>query len=504
MSLLKKIKPEFYDLLRSKFDDKDLKRILAAVELADIAHRGQLRRTGEPYIHHPVEVAYLICEMNLDCDTIITAILHDLPEDTNISVEEISRRFGKTIAFMVDGVTKLSHVRLQKDWFGLLGLRKQRLSYFEQQIETIRKMIMATSKDMRIILIKLADKIHNMRTIEGVLPEKRLRFAKETLDIYAPIAERLNIGKWKGELEDLTFPIVYPEEYKVISELYTKQLGAREKKFDKIIKSLLKIFSSSPIKIVRISGRIKHKYSFWKKLKKVSNDYSKIYDLIAFRIITTNEQDCYTALGLIHKRWKPLPGLIKDYIAQPKPNGYQSLHTTVYGPGRNIIEIQIRTQEMHEEAEEGIAAHWHYSDIKNQGAKGYVNNKLTNIKKGQLIWLKELARWQKQIKDSRELEHALSYDFFKDRIFVYTPQGDVRDLPEGSTPIDFAYSIHSDIGNKCSGARVNGKLVGFDKQLKNGDVVEVITNQKSSGPKWDWLEYVKTSNARSKIKSSLK
>ena len=504
MSLLKKIKPEFFDKLQSRFDEKDLNRIIKAVALADNAHQGQFRKTGEPYIDHPIEVAYLLNDIKMDCDTIIAAILHDLPEDTPASIEEINKKFGKTIAFMVEGVTKLSHVRLKKEWFGLLGIKKEKLTNFERQVETLRKMIMATSKDVRIIIIKLADRIHNMRTIEGILPEKRLRFAKETLDIYAPIAERLNISKWKGELEDLTFPIVYPEEYKNINELISKQLSKKQKQFDKIVKALLKNFSLSRIKIIGLSGRVKHKYSYWKKLKKFNNDQTKIHDLIALRLITENEHNCYEALGLIHKHWKPLPGLIKDYIVQPKPNGYQSLHTTVYGPARNIIEIQIRTLKMHEEAEEGIAAHWHYSYNKNQGSKSYINKKFTNVKKTQLVWLKELAKWQKLIKDPNELDHALTYDFFKDRIFVYTPKGDIKDLPDGSTPIDFAYSIHTDIGNKCVGSKVNGKLVGFNQQLKNGDVVEIITNIKSIGPKRDWLKYVKTSAARSKIRSSLK
>lgn len=488
--------------LENRFAGSDLKQINSAFEFAQKAHQNQARLSGEPYIIHPLEVALLLNSLKLDKDSIIAGILHDLPEDTDITLDEIKKKFGKDVACLVDGVTKLSSIRLSTGWFGL-GKKVEKLSAFERQVETMRKMFLATSKDLRVVLIKLADRLHNMRTLSSIDPDKQYRIARETFEIYAPLADRLGIGQWKGELEDLSFSYVYPDEARQLSTRLNRVLVKKNKVVEKSKKSLIKFLVKNKINIVDIHGRVKRLYSLWKKLKRYDNDISQIFDLVALRIIVGNEADCYRVLGLIHEHWRPLPDRIKDYIAIPKPNGYQSLHTTCIGPGGNIIEIQIRDTQMHEQAELGIAAHWYYSQEQRKKYRFSFRKTTRPLPKNMHIWIKELGNWQKSVKDPKELKEALTFDFFKDRIFVFTPQGDVKDLPIGSTPLDFAYIVHSEIGHHCAGAKVNGKIVTLGYELKNGDVVEIIRNNKSN-PKYDWLGIAKTGFARGNIRKYLR
>lgn len=476
----------------------DQKAIKLAYEFAQNIHKHETRGTGGPYIQHPLKVAYYLAENELDPSTIIGALLHDT-EETNPKISsEISKIFGSEVADLVEGVTKLGKIKIKKSWFlpfKFLRSRQEKQLGFQRHLESLRKMLLAMSKDIRVILIKFADRLHNMQTLEGVRPDKQRRIAQETLEIYAPIAHRLGMGKLKGTLEDLSFPYVYPKEYEMTKQLAGKSYQEKEKVCNKAQEIISKVLIENHINS-HIDGRKKHLYSLWKKLTQHNNDINKIYDIIAVRIVVDSIEECYKVLGLIHKTWRPLIGRIKDYIAVPKPNGYQSLHTTIFGPDGEILEIQIRTNQMHYNAEYGIAAHWHYAQ-KNKSAgnvhKGsHLNDKLT--------WLDELAKWQEAQTDENELLNGLNLDFFKDRIFVFTPQGDIHDLPANSSPVDFAYSIHTEVGNKCIGAKVNGKIVKLDYSLNNGDIVDIITKSQSK-PKRDWLRFVKTQRARSKIKS---
>jgi len=496
------LNPKLPDFLE-RIPEADRMYVQSALNLAHTAHVHQKRLSNEPYIYHPIAVAALLADIGMDTTTIIAGILHDLPEDTDVTVDQIRRRFGKEVSFLVEGVTKLSSIRLKKSWFGLGKSRLEELPAFEQQVATLRKMFLATSNDIRVIVIKLADRLHNMRTLEHIKSEGQLRIARETLDIYAPLADRLGIGQWKGELEDLAFPYVYPDEYKQLLKETGRELAIRQYQIVKARKNILKFLSKEQIKIVDIHGRVKRHYSLWKKLQRHDNDLDQIYDLVALRIVVKDEKDCYNAMSIIHNHWRPLPNRIKDYIAMPKPNGYRSLHTTVKGPGGHVIEIQIRDEQMHHEAEQGIAAHWAYNDQKH--SKRFVFNRKTQpISKEQQAWFQELARWQSTIADPHELKESLAFDFFKGRIFVFTPQGDVKDLPYDSTPVDFAYAVHSGVGNNCVGARVNGKMVSLDYHLKNGDVIEIITSPKAKGPTRDWLNFVRSSHARNHIRRALK
>jgi len=467
-------------------DEKCREDLRKAFEFASEAHKGQKRGTGEPYIEHPLSVAQILSKYRLDCSTLIAALLHDVPEDTNYTLQEIEKSFGKPVAKLVDGVTKLSSVRLPK------GVTEEKFADEQEvrRIESYRKLFLASADDLRVILIKLADRLHNMRTLVGVKPEKRYRIAKETLEIYAPLADRLLMGQIKGELEDLAFPYVYPNEYQTLvfrtKDMYKEKTAFLNKVKEKLKRELHKAGIAS-----QIHGRSKHLYSLHKKLQKYENDISRIYDLVALRVLVKNVSDCYAALGKIHEMWKPLPGRIKDYIATPKPNGYRSLHTTVFATDGQIVEIQIRTYEMHAAAEYGLAAHWLYSE-KKQSQK--VPQKMS--------WVCDLASWQKKIK-RKEFSEALKIDFFHDRIFVFSPKGDLFDLPEGATPVDFAYRVHSYLGDHCQGAKVGGKLKQLNEPLKNGDIVEIITN-KNAQPRENWLEFVKTSNARQRIRSTLR
>ncbi len=441
-------------------------------ELADKAHEGQKRASGEEYIVHPIAVARILAEMEMDRSTIAAAILHDVVEDTVVTNEEVATRYGPEIAQLVDGVTKLTQIPYQ--------------SREDAQVENLRKMFLAMAKDIRVIIIKLADRLHNMRTLGNLPPAKQERIARETLDIYAPIAHRLGIWKIKWDLEDLCLRYLDPEAYREIADRVAKKRTERETAVDAVVAQLREQFGALGID-ADVTGRPKHFYSIYSKLKK-GRDFSTIYDLMAVRVIVESVKDCYAALGTAHSIWKPLPGRFKDYIAMPKPNMYQSLHTTVIGPGGEPLEIQIRTLEMHRTSEYGIAAHWRYKDGGKQDA---FENKLQ--------WLRSLLEWQNEMRDSQAFMENLKLDLFENQVFVFSPKGDVLSLPSAATPLDFAYQVHTDVGNHCVGAKVNRKIVPLDYVLRNGDICEILVN-KSSRPSLDWLSLVRTSGAKHKIK----
>jgi GTP pyrophosphokinase len=460
--------------------------IALAYQFALKAHEGQKRKSGEPYFNHCLAVADILLSWNMDDSVLAAGLLHDTLEDTNITLKEIQKNFGDEIAFLVDGVSKLGKIKYR-------GIK--------QKAENMRKFIFALSEDLRVIFIKLADRLHNMRTLNFLPKEKQKRIALETEEIYAPIAYRIGMHNLSGELQDLAFPYLYPEEYKWLLNNVRDKFETRTSYLKKVAPILKEALIKNKIQVLNLDFRAKRWSSLYKKLLLYDMDIEKIYDLVALRIIVSEVSDCYSALGVIHDLWPPLPGRIKDYIAMPKPNGYKSLHTTVFGPDNKKIEIQIRTKEMHEENEFGIAAHWIYKN------KKYNNSKYLNKPEKELEWIKRLRDWQKEKQSedisSDEFLKSLKIDFFKDRIFVLTPKGDVLDLPNGATPIDFAYHIHSEIGNSCAGAKVNDKLVPLDYKLKSGDVVEILT-QKNKKPSEDWLNFVCTSLAREHIKSALK
>lgn len=488
-----------YDDLTEKLNylnENDKKLVRRAFIFAQKAHEGQKRNTGEPYIVHGIETAAFIANLKLDSKTICAAILHDVCEDTKCNIIVIRKEFGREIANMVDGVTKLDRVRITHKWVFLTT--KERLPEFDRQVETLRKMIMAMTQDIRVVIIKLGDRLHNMKTLQALPKDKQYRIAKETIEIYAPLAYRLGMGEVKGQLEDLAFPYVYPKEYEELKKKIANKLDEKEKYIDKLKKELTKKLYKADIRC-EIHGRTKHMYSLWRKLERYDNDLNQIYDLVALRIIVANIEDCYKVLGIIHKMWKPLIGRIKDYISIPKPNGYQSIHTTVFAIRGEIVEIQIRTKEMHDRAENGVAAHWHYSEKK--GTIDYLLRRSSKVPREELVWVRELAKWQKALQDNKEVVSSLKSDFFSDRIFVFTPTGDVKDLPQGATPIDFAYAVHTDIGHHLGGVKINGKMEVISHPLKNGDICEIII-KKNARPKYDWLEYAKTSLARSKIKAA--
>ena len=457
--------------------DADAKLLRHAYEFAAMAHAGQKRLSGEPYINHALATASNLVEMKMDETTIAAGLLHDVPEDTNYSLEDIRQNFGKEVYALVEGITKLGTLKYR-------GL--------ERYAENLRKMFLAIAKDIRIILIKFADRLHNLNTLESIRPDKRKRIAMETLEIYSPIANRLGMGDMKGRLEDLAFPFAFPKEYAWVKSLAETRLKVEKKYIEKIRKVVQKELIEDKIEVISIHGRIKHIYSLYQKLLEKGQDINKVYDLIAVRIITKNVADCYRALGIIHKKWTPLKGRIKDYIAQPKPNGYQSIHTTVFAERGKIVEFQIRDQEMHELAEYGVAAHWHFKELKQKMGKEKTE------------WLRKLAEVQKKIADHRDFLSEIKVDFFQNRIFVFTPKGDVIDLPEKATPVDLAYAIHTDIGDKCTGALVNEQIAQLDSSLKSGDVVEILTDKKRQSPNGDWLKFVKTNQAKDKIKAALR
>ncbi|MGI9860158.1 bifunctional (p)ppGpp synthetase/guanosine-3',5'-bis(diphosphate) 3'-pyrophosphohydrolase [Moorella naiadis] len=457
----------------------NLELVRDAYILAATAHRGQKRRSGEDYITHPLEVAAILAELQLDVVTIAAALLHDVVEDTPISLDTIKQLFGDEVALLVDGVTKLSRLEYK--------------TKEEQQAETLRKMFLAMAQDIRVILIKLADRLHNMRTLKYHPVEKQQEIARETLEIYAPLAHRLGIFRLKWELEDQALRYLEPESYYELVNSINMKRREREEYIQQVVEVLRQKMDEAGIK-ADIQGRPKHFYSIYNKMVKQGKELSEIYDLIAVRVIVDTVKDCYAVLGLVHAIWKPIPGRFKDYVAMPKPNMYQSLHTTVIGPNGDPFEIQIRTWEMHRTAEYGIAAHWRYKEG-DGGSDREFEQKLT--------WLRQLLDWQREMRDPREFMESLRIDFFSDRVYVFTPKGDVVELPAGSVPIDFAYRVHTDVGHRCTGARVNGRIVPLDYQLKTGDIVEVLTT-KGSRPSRDWLHIVKTSQAKNRIRQWFK
>ncbi|OGE84382.1 MAG: hypothetical protein A2846_01185 [Candidatus Doudnabacteria bacterium RIFCSPHIGHO2_01_FULL_49_9] len=472
--------------LKKHYKSPDVKEFEKAYEFAKAAHAGQKRKSGDDYIIHSLSVAdYLGNHLHMDIDTLVAGVLHDVPEDTAVTLEEIKKTFGKEISFMVEGITKLGKIKLRDQTD-------------ETYIETLRKMFFSMAADIRVVLIKLADRRHNLQTLTHLPPEKQERIARETLELYAPIADRLGMGELKGELEDLSFKYVYPEDYEWLHQQGEVRYETMREYVDRTKRVVQKELKEAGIKVVEIHGRAKHRYSLYQKLlrSKYGRDISKIYDLVALRIITTSLENCYAVLGVLHSKYKPLPGRIKDYIAFPKPNGYRSIHTTVFGPEGRILEVQIRTLEMHQEAEYGIAAHWAYTE-RGKPDWGYRVPE-------QLEWVKQLRDWQQDIGGSSEdFMEALKIDFFKNRIFIFTPKGEVKDLPDGATALDFAFAVHTDLGLRAQGAKINGKMAKLADELDNGQVVEIIKGPKPNVSR-DWPGMVKTSNARSKIKAYLK
>ncbi|WP_288312302.1 bifunctional (p)ppGpp synthetase/guanosine-3',5'-bis(diphosphate) 3'-pyrophosphohydrolase, partial [uncultured Selenomonas sp.] len=456
----------------------NIRLIQRAYELANAAHKGQKRVSGEEYIIHPLHVAQILTELHIDDVTISAALLHDVVEDTIYTNEQVEQMFGKEVAMLVDGVTKLGRIKYK--------------SREEQQLENYRKMFLAMAKDIRVIMIKLADRLHNMRTLKYMREDKQKRIAKETIEIYAPLANRLGISNIKWELEDLCLRYLEPEKYYDLVESVKQKRQERQAFIDDAIEQIKVKLKESGIK-AEISGRAKHFYSIYKKMKRDNKDISEIYDLSAVRVLVDTVKDCYGVLGVIHAMWKPIPGRFKDYIAMPKSNGYQSLHTTVMTKGYPL-EIQIRTFKMHQVSEYGVAAHWKY---KEQG-RGATAGSAVDQK---MSWLRQMVNLQQEFSDPREYFEALKVDIFSDEVFVFTPNGDVVDLPKGSIPIDFAYRIHTEIGHHCVGAKVNGKLVPLEYKLKNGDIVSIITNKANNGPSRDWLNIVASSETRTKIRS---
>lgn len=459
-------------------NEESLGIVKKAYTFAEAAHAGQFRDSGEPYIEHPLEVAYILADLELDVDTIVAGLLHDVVEDTTIKGSKIKEVFGEQVELLVDGVTKLEKIPT--------------LSKEEQQAENIRKMFLAMAKDLRVVLIKLADRLNNMRTLRFLSPERQIKNARETLDIYAPLAHRLGMWRIKWELEDLAFRYLHHEEYYFIVNKVAKNRNEREVFINDVIAKLKLRLDELNVK-AEIYGRPKHFYSIYQKMAKQGRAFEEIYDLTAVRIIVDSVKDCYGALGVVHTLWKPMPGRFKDYIAMPKSNMYQSLHTTVIGENGEPFEVQIRTWDMHRTAEYGIAAHWRYKE----GVKG------SEPVEDKLAWLRQILEWQRDMKDVGEFMETLKIDLFEDEVFAFTPKGDVVTLPAGSTPVDFAYEVHTAVGNTCVGAKVNGKIVPLDYKLKNGEFVEILTSKHSS-PSQDWIHFVKTSKAKNRIRQKLR
>ena len=478
-----KLYQELIASVRKYHPSTDISLIEKAYNIAYEAHKGQVRKSGEPYIIHPLCVAIILAELELDKETIVAGLLHDVVEDTVMTDEEIKQEFGAEVALLVDGVTKLGQLSYDAD-------------KVEVQAENLRKMFLAMAKDIRVILIKLADRLHNMRTLKYMKPEKQKEKARETMDIYAPLAQRLGISKIKVELDDLSLKYLKPDVYYDLVDKVALRKSERQEFVNNIVKQVKQHMDEASIK-AQVDGRIKHFFSIYKKMVNQDKTIDQIYDLFAVRILVDTVKDCYAALGVIHEMYKPIPGRFKDYIAMPKPNMYQSLHTTLIGPNGQPFEIQIRTFEMHKTAEYGIAAHWKYKEASNNG--GTVN--VSKQEEEKLSWLRQILEWQKDMSDGKEFMSLLKsdLDLFAESVYCFTPAGDVKNLPNGSTPIDFAYSIHSAVGNKMIGARANGKLVNIDYVIQNGDRIEIITSQNSKGPSRDWLKIVKSAQAKNKI-----
>ncbi len=469
---------DIVERVQASHRDADVDLIRRAYIFSAKAHQGQTRLSGEPYMIHPLEVADILAELKLDDAVVTAAILHDTIEDTTSTLEEIKTLFGEEVAKLVDGMTKLSRMELQ--------------SREEREAQNFRKMIIAMANDIRVILIKLADRMHNMRTLAFLPPEKQYKIAQETLDIYAPLANRLGIQKFKTELEDISFMYLHTEEYEEIARRVAENKVERQSYIDELIEIVKRQLAEHGYR-GEVKGRPKHFYGIWQKMRKQGISFDDVYDLIAVRIITDTKVNCYAILGLIHSLWTPVPGRFKDFIGVPKSNFYQSLHTTVVGPKGERVEFQIRTDEMHRIAEEGIAAHWRYKE----------KSAVSQREEQQFAWLRQLLEWQRELPDAREFMDTVKGDLFPEVVYVFTPKGDVRELPQGSTPVDFAYAVHTDIGHQCVGAKINGKIVPLKYVLQNGDRIEVIT-QAGHVPSRDWLKFVKTSKARTRIKAWVK
>ncbi len=467
------------DEVRSHHPLADLSGIDRAYRFAREAHGDQRRASGEPYVTHPIAAAQTLAELGLDPVAIQAALLHDIPEDTEYSLQDVEERFGPEVAQLVDGVTKLSKFSAH--------------SHEERQAENIRKMFLAMAEDVRVVLIKLADRLHNMRTIAGLPPEKQQRIARQTLEIYAPLAERLGIWQIKWELEDLAFKVLEPVAFRSLAQQLEVRRAARESYVERAMAELHDALEASGIR-AELSGRPKHLYSIHRKMQRKAANFDEVYDVYAIRVLVDEVKDCYAALGVVHSLWRPIPGQFDDYIAMPKANGYQSLHTAVIALEGHPLEVQIRTHQMHRIAEVGIAAHWRYKE-------GSRSDRDYDAK---LAWIRQLMEWQREVADATEFVEGLKLDVFQDQVFVFTPKGEVKDLPAGSTPLDFAYRIHTDVGHRCIGAKVNNRLVPLDYKLRNGDIVEIVTTKAAHGPSRDWLSIVRTTHAREKIRQWFK
>jgi len=466
---------DLLDRVRTYSPDADLELLRRAYVFSALEHKGQVRHSGEPYLVHPLEVADILAGMKLDAVCVAAGLLHDVVEDTLTTPEKIRERFGEDVAHIVEGVTKIGAIPFSTSE--------------ERQVENFRKMLLAMVDDIRVILVKLADRLHNMRTLQHMPEDRRIRIAQETLDIYAPIANRLGMSKIKNELEELSFKYLEPVAYESLKTRVDAKRRAAEDSIDELKARISAKLADAQVPVVEIDGRIKRLYSIWLKLKKQKIDIDQVYDLIALRIVTPSVKDCYAALGIIHQTWSPVPGRIKDFIAMPRPNGYQSLHTSVVSERGLAFEVQIRTEEMHRRAEEGIAAHWKYKE----GRVGAGRDEQY------FQWLRQLLEWQQEVRDPQEFLTNLKIDLYPEEVYIFTPRGQVKVLPKGATPVDFAYTIHTDVGHQCVGARVNGRMVPLRTKLKNGDIVEVLTNA-GTKPSRDWLNFVGTSRARNKIK----
>ncbi|MFH1608572.1 MAG: RelA/SpoT family protein [Patescibacteria group bacterium] len=464
---------EIIDLISGGLSKKDEEQIQKAADFAEKAHEGQKRANGDPYFVHVFETAKILAKIGMDAKTIIAGLLHDTLEDTKTTEKNLKEKFSEDILFLVKGVTKLGTLRYQGR---------------ERHVESLRKFFVAMANDLRVVIVKLADRLHNLRTLQYIQEDKRKRIALESIEVYAALANRLGMGKLKGEIEDAAFPFAYPKEYMQTEEIIKEKKEYYQKELKEVNEELEDVLKKNKIKVDEINYRVKHKYSLWRKLQRYDMDIDKIYDIVALRVVVENISDCYKVLGLIHSVWRPFPNKIKDYIAVPKPNGYQSIHTTVFTGSGGIVEIQIRTKEMHAEAAYGIAAHFSYKE----SGKG-------KIDKSKIEWIEGLKNLKNIEKDPKGFLENLKLDFFNHRIFIFTPKGDVVDLPVDSTPVDFAYMIHSDIGNHAIGAKVSGKMASLNTKLQNGDIVEIIT-KKDAHPSGKWLNFVKTTTAKKNIK----